>query len=314
MIVVESLNTESLHKFALFALLALLAIPAAMAQGDNRTLGDHPLIDRFPDSSLEEIELVEDSNYRLVLGTLQRNRELVVPEDSRRLRGDVTKLTYQISPEFTGDDVHDFFREQMRDKNYSELFSCSGRACGSSNYWANDIFRNRILYGPERNQHFIAMQTDASEGPVAHISLYIITRANRRIYAYLEIVEESVSQGVVSIASPELLEALNERGSVSLPGIIFASDNVLDESSDLRSAVELIQSNPDLQFYLVAHLQAEAELETLLSRSASRAQYVRQQLIDMGVAPDRLIARGVGPLAPACELADCSERVELVLR
>ncbi len=297
-----------------FLLFAACLSAALLAQTDERNLGDHPLIERFPDSTLEEIEVIEDSNYRLVLGTLQRNREEVVPEDSLRLRGDVTKIRYQVSQEFSGADVHDFFRQQMAEKNYTELFSCSGRACGSSNYWANDIFRNRILYGPVRNQYFIAMRAGEDAESAAHISLYIITRANRRIYAYLEIVEDDVSRGVVSIASPELLEALNERGSVSLPGVIFASDNSLAESADLSAILELLRANPDLQFYLVAHLDGDEDLETLMARSGSRAEFLKQQLVEAGIAPERLIARGVGPLAPNCEIADCAERVELVLR
>lgn len=296
------------------ALLAFFLSGSLMAQADSRTLGDHPLVDRFPDSELEEIELVEDSSYRLVLGTLQRNREVVVPENSLRLRGDVTKLTYQVSQEFTGEDVYEFFRQQMQDKGYEEMFSCIGRACGSSNYWANDIFRNRILYGPERNQYFVAMRTSDSATSPAHISLYIITRANRRIYAYLEIVEENASSEVVAIASPELLESLNEQGSVVLPGIVFATDTRLSDESNLAPAVELLQSSPELNYYVVAHLGEEGELDDLLARSSRRAETVRQQLIANGVQAERLIARGVGPLAPACEMAECSDRVELVLR
>lgn len=295
-------------------LILLMSIDTVLGQPAERALGDHTLMDRFPDSTLEEIEVVEDASYRLVLGTLRRNRETVVPENSLRLRGDITKLTYQVPQEFTGEDVYAFYREQMQVKNYTELFSCTGRACGSSNYWANDIFSNRILYGPERNQYFVAMRTDDSAGPAAHISLYIITRANRRIYAYLEIIEERVSRGVVSIASPELLQTLNERRAVSLPTVFFASDNELGAGADLRPVVELIQSNPELQFYLVVHLDESAELEALLTRSTSRAQFLKQQLVDMGVDGDRLVARGVGPLAPGCELADCENRVELVLR
>jgi outer membrane protein OmpA-like peptidoglycan-associated protein len=295
-------------------LLAACLSAGLLAQSDDRNLGDHPLIERFPDSTLEEIEVIEDSNYRLVLGTLQRNREEVVPEDSLRLRGDVTKITYQVSQEFSGSDVHDFFRQQMAEKNYTELFSCSGRACGSSNYWANDIFRNRILYGPERNQYFIAMRSGEDAGSAAHISLYIITRANRRIYAYVEIVEDDVSRGVVSIASPELLETLNDRGSVALPGIVFADDSSLAESADLTAVLELLRSNPGLQFYLVVHLAGDGELETLIDRSTNRAEFLKQQLLQAGIAPERLTARGVGPLAPACDIADCAERVELVLR
>lgn len=303
-----------LHKIVSLTLPALVLAGSVQAQPDSRTLGDHPLIDRFPDSELEDIEVVEDSSYRLVLGTLQRNREEVVPENSLRLRGDVTKLTYQVSQQFSGEDVYEFFRQQMQEKNYEELFSCTGRACGSSNYWANDIFRNRILYGPERNQYFVAMQTTDSATSPAHISLYIITRANRRIYAYLEIVEENVSREVVAIASPELLESLNEQGSVVLPGVAFSSDTELTDNSTLMPALELLQSSPELNFYIVAHLGGDGDLDTLLARSMRRAETVRQQLIELGVQANRLVATGVGPLAPACEAAECAERIELVLR
>lgn len=296
------------------ALICWLLQGPLFAQTMEPQLGDHPLLARFPDSSLEEIEVVEDVSYRLVLGTLQRNREEVVPEDALRIRGDVTKLTYQVSQEFSGEDVYNFFREQITEKRYQVLYSCSGRSCGSSNYWANDIFRNRILYGPERNQYFMALRVGQQDSPAAHISLYIITRANRRTYAYLEVVEETVSSGVVALASPELLETLNARGAVSLPNIEFTSDTELSEDSDLRPALELLESNPELRFYLVAHLDGEGPLAELIARSRVRAEALRTQLIARGVQASRLIADGVGPLAPACEIVDCSQRVELVLR
>lgn len=295
-------------------LILVLIAGGILAQESERPLGDHPLMDRFPDSTLDEIEVIEDTSYRLVLGTLQRNREVIVPEDSVRLRGDVTKLTYQVAQGFDGNDVQTFFEEQIEEKGYEVLFSCSGRGCGSSNYWANDIFRNRILYGPERNQYFTALRVPQEAGSPAHISLYVITRANRRTYAYLEVVEENVSSGVISMASPELLEILNERGAVSLPGVQFASDNELAEESDLQEALELVQSDPETGFYIVVHLNGDEPLDQLLARSKARAEFIRSELVAEGVQADRLIAEGVGPLAPGCELADCSERVELVLR
>jgi len=83
--------------------ICVILSPIVFAQTNN--LVDHPLIQGFPDSEINETEFGEDVNYRVVLGSLQRTRGLVVPEDSERLRGDVTKLTYEISPEFTGNDV-----------------------------------------------------------------------------------------------------------------------------------------------------------------------------------------------------------------
>lgn len=296
--------------FAVMAIKPLFAQENAAAS----SLGDHPLMARFPYSTLEEIEIVEDVNYSLVLGSLQRSRQEVVAENSQRLRGDVTKITYQVSQEFTGEEVYRFFSDQIAEKEYIELFSCTGRNCGSSNYWANDIFSNRILYGPERNQYFVALRVGDEPDPQAHISLYIITRANRRLYAYLEIIEDDVSRGVVELDSLDLLESLNTQGSVALPMIVFSNDRELSPATNLDLVLDLLQANRDLEFYLVSHLGGDAPLETLLRRSNTRAEFLRQQLVANGVSGDRLEARGVGPLAPACDIADCADRVELVLK
>lgn len=291
--------------------LSTAAQPASRAGSDV----DHPLLARFPDSNMLNIETNSDVNYRIVLGSLQRTRGQVVPEKSERLRGDVTKILYEVSQEFTGEDVYQFFREQMEANNYSELFTCIGRACGSSNYWANDIFGNRILYGPERNQYYLVMRVNSGDEFEAHIVLYIITRGNRRLYAYFEIVEQSGSHSLLPIMDADrLLASLTREGSVVLPAILFATDSQLADGTDLSFVVELLEADQSMRIYLVVHLTGAEPIDRLMQRSTLRASFLRQQLIDLGVDADRIDARGVGPLAPACASVNCSERIELVLQ
>ncbi len=275
---------------------------------------DHPLLARFPDSEIVDVEFEEDANYLLVLGTLQRTRGVVVPESSQRLRGDVTKIIYEVSQDFNGDDVFQFFQQQFTERAYETLFTCSGRECGSSNYWANDIFSNRVLYGPERNQYFMALRAPGEDGADAHLVLYIITRGNRRLYAYVEIVEANGSVPTIEQIPSELLENMGEDGSAIIPGVSFVNDRQLSPASNLQAIAAELNSAPGLSFYIVAHLGGEGELEQLINRSNVRAQTVRQQLINLGVEANRLVARGVGPLAPACNIESCAERVELVPR
>lgn len=300
---------------AVAMLLAVAAVARAQPELFNSGFNDHPLLAAFPDSEIIAVEFEEDINYRIVLGSLQRTRGLVVPENAERLRGDVTKITYEISQEFSGEDAYQFFREQMQEKNYTELFTCTGSACGSSNYWANDIFRNRILYGPERNQYYLVMKAESGLQTDPYIAIYIITRGNRRIYAYVEIVEVGGSLTLVKIINTEaLLASLREQGSIVLPGISFLGDNQLAEEVDLSYVVDMLQSDQSLQVYLVSHLGGNQPLQILMQRTASRARFLRQRLIDLGIGADRIDARGVGPLAPACAVENCSERVELVLQ
>ena len=292
---------------------ALLLAGAARAQPS-----DHELFDGFPDAQISEFQREDGVNYRVVLGSLQRVRGQVTPEDSRRVRGRLTRVLYEVPSGFSGQDVIDFFVDQMHARGYQELFSCAGRACGSSEYWANDIFGNRILYGPVQNQFYLAM---GAEPPGRfYVSAYVITRINRQLLTYLEIIEpENIASeaGVTPQSSPSpspspMLSQIQESGGAVVPGLGFTADDALESGADLNEIVELMARNPELRLHVVAHLQGDESLESLLTRSESRAEAVRQALIAAGADPSRLTARGLGPLAPLCSAEDCAERVELV--
>ena len=300
-------------KLVLASLLFLLISSNLIAQPSS--FRDHPLFAGFPDSEIIEIEFVEDVNYRLVLSSLQRTRGLVSSEVSERMRGDVTKIVYEVSNEFSGQDVYDYFREQIERQSYTELFTCAGRECGSSNYWANDIFRNRVLYGPERNQFYLAIRGGPEAELSPHMALYIITRGNRRLYAYFEIVEIGGSETRIDIVdTTDLISTLESQSSIVVSGISFEDDLGLTDDSDLTSTVNLLQADPSLQVYLVVHLSGDEGVDTLIQRSQQRSNVLRQLLIGRGLDGNRIIAKGVGPLAPSCNADICGDRVELVLQ
>lgn len=276
---------------------------------------DHPVLDRFPDAEIVEAQFRENINHTLVLGSLQRSREQVIPEASERIRGNVTQLLYEIPQDYSGADVYEFYRQQMEEKSYTELFNCVGRACGSSNYWANDIFRNRILYGPERNQYYMAMRTNFGIENEPAMSIYIITRTNRRIYAYVEIIETGGGLPPINAIEPDdVLSILQQDGSAVLPGIEFTAADELTGDSDLSYLIEILNSDDSLRIYLVGHLQGSQPLAQLMQRSLQRAINLRQELVNRGVDGDRIVAQGVGPLAPACAIDDCAVRMEMVLQ
>ena len=310
-------TTQLFISFLLNASLMSYLSVSAVAQPADLTgnYNDHPLLDRFPDSEIVSVEFNEDANYRLVLSGLQRTRGVVTPETSERLRGDVTKIIYEVVQEFTGEDVFRFFQGQLTDRGYSDLFTCNGRGCGSSNYWANDIFRNRILYGPERNQYYLAARVDIESEMSAYLALYIITRGNRQIYAYVEIIEPGGTKTRIDVIEEnELLDTLLEDGSVVASTLSFITDNRLSPQSNLAPIVNMLRTDMSLNVYLVVHLGGSGSLESLMSRSLARAELLKQQIQDQGINGDRITAQGVGPLAPTCAVGNCQDRIEVVLR
>lgn len=315
--------TLSFAKFSVslgLLLLALLSTPAhAQSSGEQTARADHPLLTRFPDSEIVEYDRTNELNHQLVLGTLQRTRGEVVPESAKRLKGQVTRIVYTIPSDYQVSDVREFFAQQLRDRGDSILFSCEGRACGSSNYWANDIFKRRILYGPERNQYYLAARSNTALENDPFLALYLITRANKRLYAYVEIIESETVVAPQALVNEGLLAAtLREKGSVVLPLVQFntvgGSNEELVDPSALDYLVRLMQIDPEIGVYLVSHLSApERSLESLLEQSGNRAQLIKAVLLEKGIEGLRIKAAGLGPLAPSCALSDCSDRIELVL-
>ena len=306
---------EVFHSYkVLFKVYALAGVSILMAQELGSNL-EHPLISRFPDSEMIDLEFIEDTNYRMVLSSLQRTRGLVSSENSEMLRGDVTKIIYEIAPEFSGQDVFEYFQKEVGEREYQTLFSCIGRECGSSNYWANDVFGNRVLYGPERNQYYSVIGSGAEENE-DFIVIYIITRGNRRVYAYFEFIEPGGAEARMDVLdSDTLLSELQEDRSIVLRNIAFEDDLSLTRDSNVSYLVSLLKENPSLQVYLVSHLYQEgAASEELVTRSQQRANVLRQVLLGRGIDREQVQAYGVGPYTPFCGAARCADRIELVIQ
>ncbi|MEX2130787.1 MAG: DUF4892 domain-containing protein [Pseudohongiellaceae bacterium] len=293
----------------------LVAMPGLLfAQTDVSGSVDHPALQRFNESWIIDYRRDERVNHLLVLGTMRRAGGRVVPENAVRLHGNVTRITYEIPQAFTGADAYQFFLDQIEARGYRQLFVCSGRDCGNSDYWANDVFNIRTLYGPERNQFYLAAELGTPENE-RYLSLYIITRANRRISAYLEVIEvDSAGDGTGISGAARSLQMLLQQGSLRLTPVTFDEEDNLLLSDGLQTVVELLEENPDLNVYIVAYLRVPGAYRSLMQRSLDRAEAVREALSGLGIDEDRIVAQGVGPLAPRCAEGDCDERVELVLQ
>jgi len=307
--------------FSLIVVVSQLLPIAVLAQSSNGDESDHAALSRFPESEIVDFDVSDAVGYQFVLGTLNKPRLQVEAEASRRLSGKLTRITYEIASQFSGAEVIEYFREQVRQRQYSEVFSCEGRGCGSSEYWANDIFQKRILYGPQRNQFYAAIETDPGAIANSHISIYIITRGNRRVYAHLEFLDTENPDAQVMLASEgsvgdgqSLLSSLEADGSVVLPQITFNQFDQLLDDSVLTAVAQALALDTSIQIYIVAHFNGGDSLEQMLQKSQNRADLVRTRLLSLGVSPERLVARGLGPLAPFCNQRDCAQRIEMVLQ
>ena len=140
-------------------------------------------------------------------------------------------------------------------------------------------------------------------------------------YLYLTIVEkQAMAQQVVADAR-FMAEGINTTGHVALYGIHFdfnKADVKPESEPALKEITILLQKDPKLKIYVVGHTDNAGGLDYNMKLSHQRAEAVVKELISKyKIAPDRLKAGGVGPLAPVAsndteEGKAKNRRVELV--
>lgn len=118
-------------------------------------------------------------------------------------------------------------------------------------------------------------------------------------------------------------QAIASEGKVALYGIYFDSGKaeLKPESLPLLAEIaRLLTKTPQLKLYVVGHTDDSGDYQHNITLSAQRAAAVVTYLVKAaGIDASRLLAQGVGPLAPlASNSADSgrklNRRVELISR
>lgn len=118
-----------------------------------------------------------------------------------------------------------------------------------------------------------------------------------------------------------LSEGMARDGKVTLYDIYFDTGQATlrpESEAAIDALAEMLAMNPELSVYVVGHTDNVGSLASNLQLSRQRAAAVVQALVEgRGVAAGRLVAEGVGPLAPVASNASeegrqRNRRVEVV--
>lgn len=242
------------------------------------------------------------ASRRIILGALKKINNVLEPKFYEYIAGTQSSTTYYVPGERRVDRVVEFYRDQLA-KSARVLFRCEGRSCGSSNYWANTVFRTPILYGPEQFQSYmIARDLDTN----AYIAIYVGQRGTKKIYIQVQIT--SNTKEVSRFIKGSLIDALKTRGR-----FVIKTEDFLLEGELIREVAEFLKNNRESMLTLVAHdsLEKGESTEDGLRRTLRLANSVRSELVAAGISKDRLKAYGVGPLSPLG--SEQNSRLELLL-
>ena len=107
----------------------------------------------------------------------------------------------------------------------------------------------------------------------------------------------------VSETSPEeIKKALDRDGRVSLSGVLFETGSARLTAvgkEQTTQLAEVLKNNPSLKVAIVGHTDSTGTFQNNLSLSRRRAQGMVNSLVrNHGIAQNRLVPVGIGPLSP----------------
>ncbi|MCZ6620099.1 MAG: DUF4892 domain-containing protein [Gammaproteobacteria bacterium] len=281
----------------------LLLLVNGTAWGQDVSGSRDPLgLSRYPFAWIEKYSLDEQELPReFIVSPVEKIRRDLRIERKVRVTATFERTTYRIPDGASRADVVDHY---VRLLGSEELFSCEGRDCGRSNQWANDVFKVAFLYGPDENQHYLAANHDGHL-----VSVYIIERGNKRIYAHLEVMkpDREISIGL----NEKLTERLAGDGFAVIEGVTPRVDGTLPVEgervlADLAKQLNIFYGQ---RVFVVCHLYGPKSAEQLLDAATDCSERASQMLTSEN-GPE-LVNFSAGPLLPRA--AGAIPRLELVI-
>jgi len=318
-------------------ILATLTVPS-LAQSDVKGAADHPRIPRYDGSWILGYETKAFESFDLPTGPAERINGVWRGKTIKTVEGAQTRLLYVAPEERSTLEIFRNYEHGLTKRGFEVLFKCSGRECGNNNSIARNILwtRNRQLRNAGdmtsyalsgmHDDHYLAAR---SANGATWLSLYVARNNFKRwpeTYRHPMILVDVIDTGEMEhrmIDATAMARSISETGRIALNNIYFDFNKATLTSESEPALIEmakLLAKNPNLSVYIVGHTDGVGGYEFNLNLSRRRARSVVDALVSRhGVAANRVIPAGVGPLAPVASNATPdgrarNRRVELVQR
>ncbi len=289
----------------ILAVFVLLTIGASIGWADDT---DHPLVSRYPGSTISSKKVQEYAEYKLGSG-LDAKGNVTGPT----LEGRLTRILYQKPKERSNLEIMRNYEAALEKAGMETIWSCANRDCGRLWRQFNDI---KAMTG--QDTRYLAGKIRQTDGE-AYVAISLGLS-----YAQVDIVEmKAMDSGLVTVNAEMLAGGIRSEGHVSVYGIYFdtgKSEIKPESEAALQEIAKMLRQESALQVRIVGHTDSVGSFEMNMELSRARAAAVVAALVaEHGVAASRLEAHGVGPLAPVAtnttpEGKSRNRRVEIVQR
>ena len=301
-----------------------LGFTAVHAQEDVEGSEDHPMISRYEGSYIAGYEYFDYDRMVLPSGVEDGELQTITAE------GEATKILYVAPENLSVLQVVRNYQVALQNAGFELVYEAFGgldeipRSIYRNYDPGNFGLRGRNPMGGNNASYFLA-RLPGAEGDI-YVSGHTLYshRYDDRTTTALQILEEKPLQtGMVQvdINAEAMARDLEEAGRVMIYGIHFDTGEATiqeESASTLAEIAELLDQHPNLTLGVVGHTDSTGEADFNMELSTRRAEAVVDYLSsEHGVDSGRLIARGLGPWAPAGSNEDedgraRNRRVELI--
>ncbi len=307
--------------FTQWAMLVLFAggaatqsIAAELPHTDVPHSKDSPIVSRFAGSTIIGYQEVNFDEVALPMGPFHNS------EYAKTLatKGKVTRIVYASPTGKAPAEIFANFRDSLQGSGFKLLYSCtpgaSGTACGGYNFahsYAEQILshdsanRNAmidLLYSSNDDVRYLAAEFERDSRKV-DVGLMVSQNDPNPAGVLLQVIESGqMPTDQVLVDSAAMSKGLQSEGKIALYGLQFATDSANlrpDSDATLKQMGDVLHQQPKLKVYIVGHTDNSGLPEHNLALSQQRAESVVKALTSrFGIAPDRLIAKGLASYSP----------------
>lgn len=320
------------------ALAAGLAVPVHAADKfstDRKGGSDSSVVSRYQGSVLYSYAF-EKLGATTVLAD-QNGKPAALP-----VEGKVSTKLYLAPKGSSPVEVQRNYRKALEAAGFQTLYACETDACLKAHAqekvaqlprktrWieAENGVEGTFNSANQPGFHYYSGKRDGAGGPT-YVSVAIADASEKAgVMSYLrqfvQIVEPASAElGKVQVDAKAIEAGLKRDGKMALYGINFDTNKAVlrdDSAAQLNEMAAALKAAPTLKVFIVGHTDNQGELTANTGLSQKRAEAVAAALTGKyGIAPARLLARGVANLAPVStndseEGRAKNRRVEMVVR
>ena len=264
----------------------------------------------FPEARLDlEINIKSPGHLVLFSPVREVNNEIRSASMARLPVKGVGQL-FEVQGGANREEARDHYLRELQARGAQILFECSGRNCGRSNVWANEIFDQSSLYGRDNNQDYLVAGSVDENGQPWLTLVYTVTRANQRQFVWVEHLVAPQGTNIPGMGN----ESARIKGPVIVPwqgGITYR----FEWSGADRRIINDWAGGADARVILTAYSQLKDNetLEASMERAAAAAQSLSQVLAKSGVSESRQMIITVGPTVVIPNPDRQGDRVEVMV-